>query len=47
MIVGSTTPSGAGIALSHEGVKQSGFGREGGVAGLESYTVGTGVYVLA
>lgn len=45
MIVGTSTPSGGEIDLGIEPQKESGFGTEGGVAGMEAYTVSSTVYL--
>ena len=39
--VTTSTPTGGGVSIPMEGHKQSGFGMEGGVAGLKAYTVAT------
>ncbi len=46
IVVGTVTPSGEWINISAEGHRESGFGYEGGQAGLEAYTVSTAVHVL-
>lgn len=46
IIIGSSTPSGGGVALGVEGHRESGFGYEGGQAGLASYTVSTAVHTF-
>ena len=46
MIAGTTTPSGGGANIGMEGQRQSGFGYEGGLAGLAAYTVSTAVHTL-
>lgn len=43
IVAGSDTPSGGGVAVSVEGHKQSGFGYEGGLAGLAAYTTSSTV----
>lgn len=46
VIKGSSTPSGGGVEISLEGHRESGFGHEGGLAGLASYTVSTATYLV-
>jgi gamma-glutamyl-gamma-aminobutyraldehyde dehydrogenase/4-guanidinobutyraldehyde dehydrogenase/NAD-dependent aldehyde dehydrogenase len=45
LIAGSSISPSGDIAIGMEGHKQSGFGFEGGVAGLASYTVSSAVYM--
>lgn len=46
MITGTTSPSGSFVEMGVEAHKQSGFGFEGGTAGLAEYSVCTAVYQL-
>ena len=46
MIFGASTPAEGGVDLGFEGQRESGFGHEGGLSGLNSYTVSTTVYLL-
>lgn len=46
VILGTATPSGGEVDLGMEGHKESGFGYEGGQAGLAAYTVSTAVHLL-
>lgn len=44
IIIGSSTPSGGNVDIGSEAHRESGFGFETGLAGLESYTVSTAVH---
>ena len=45
-ILGTSSPSSGGIDIGLEGHRQSGFGHEGGLEGLASYTVSTSTYFI-
>ena len=46
LIIGSSTPTSHFISLGLEGHRESGFGHEGGLAGLLQYTVSSSVHLL-
>jgi acyl-CoA reductase-like NAD-dependent aldehyde dehydrogenase len=46
VVMGTSKPSPIGVFMGIEPQKESGFGREGGLDGLESYTTTNTVYVL-
>ena len=46
IIKGTSSPSSGGVSIGMEGHRESGFGFEGGLEGLASYTVSTGADIL-
>lgn len=46
-ILGTSSPTDGGVPIAMEGHKQSGFGLEGGIGGLEAYTVTTTVNIFS
>ena len=46
-VMGTGTATGGGVSISVEGHRQSGFGLEGGVAGLAAYTATSSVYFFS